>query len=255
MFFGSNFIFDNINSERFGLQIGYFNKSGIMDTFSGIVRKVDEVRIKGNSTPEFFGVDISGKINFELLLFSRVSLDLYDRQAIDQWLFANEYKYFRIEQDDYKGFVFNCIFTEGTKVEIGSLPYAKRIKVECDGLYLYGNEQQHNYISTINNTVRYINNTSNINDYYYPEMVITSTTGGTVNITNNTLGETTTFTNLIAGEVLTVNNEKGIITSSLGVRRMSNFNKNWFRLITNNNTITLQGNFVITIKTRYKFTV
>jgi len=49
------------------------------------------------------------------------------------------------------------------------------------------------------------------------------------------------FTGLSAGEVLTVDCARGILSSSTGLRRMSNFNKKFVKLVHEENVLVLNG--------------
>jgi hypothetical protein len=67
--------------------------------------------------------------------------------------------------------------------------------------------------------------------------------GGNITLTNiQDNNRQFQLTGLLANEVITINNDLQIITSSLGLPRLSNFNLNWFRLLPNLNTILVQGN-------------
>ena len=255
MFKGANFIFNEIPSEKFGLKIGFLSESAVKNTYSGLKLSIEEEKIKRVDQPVFFGIEKTGKISFEILVYSEVEVDTYDRQVIDRWLFQNEYKYFKIEQPDYNGLFFRCIMTEATKVEIGETPYMKKIIVTCDSPYVYTDEYIYNSISTSTPSNINITNLSNINGYSYPEFIITTTTSGSVSIKNNTDSRTFLLNGLDNAETITVDNDKKIILSDSGLRRMSNFNKNWFRLLPDINNLTLTGNFNLAIKIRYRLTI
>jgi len=252
MFTSMNFVFDDIPSERYNLKIGFTDGSGLRDTFAGISQSIEEVKIKRVDKPIFLGVETTGKIEFELTLFSEEELDTYDRQAIDRWLFQKQYKFFQIEQEDYNGLFFNAIIESGSKVEIGNIPYAKKIMIICDSPYVYTDE----YTSTYNSPTTFnMTNLSNLNDYYYPEMTITRGVGGTSSILNTTEGRTFEITGMSASEVLEVDNERKILLSSSGLSKISDFNKKWFRLLPDDNTITLVGDFELQLKIRYRKTI
>lgn len=255
MFKGLNFTFNDIPSENYGLRIAFINDVGVKDTYSGIQQGIEEIKIKRVDKPVFFGVEKTGKISFEILIFSEEEIDTYDRQAIDRWLFQNTYKYFQIDQEDYNGLFFRCIMTEAPKLEIGNRPYAKRVIVTCDSPYVYTDEYTYTFTSTSTPSNANITNLSNINNYSYPEYIITTSTSGDVSVSNNTDGTTFSVTGLANGEVLTVDNDRKILSSSTGQRRIGNFNKTWGRLLPDINNFTFTGNFNIDIKIRYRLTV
>jgi hypothetical protein len=70
--------------------------------------------------------------------------------------------------------------------------------------------------------------------------------GSYITLTNQT-DDNREFTFGISGSPLTgdesisIDNDLQIITSSTGLRRVSHFNKNWFRLLRRINVVTLEG--------------
>jgi phage-related protein len=257
MFKGVDFIFDGVPSETYGVKIGAFNLRSPEITLSGLQRSIEEYRIKRRSKPIFQGVEIREKLEFDLLLFSEVEIDTYDRQFIDSWLHQQNYRFFSIVQSDFEGLYFNCIITSSEKVEVGNIPYAKMMHVVCDDAYVYSNEYEYNFTSTSTPKNVEIRSRSNINDYLYVEdMTITTTSATTVKITNNT-DNTRLFeiTGLSSGETITVDNDNKILTSSNSNNRVGNFNKKWFRLLPQKNIIRLEGNFNLNMKIRYKMTI
>jgi len=260
MFKGLNFTFNDMPSERFNLKIGFLGGNGVEDTYSGITQQIEEMKIKKVDKPLFFGVEVTDKINFELLLFSEEEIDLYDRQAIDRWLFQKQYKYFNIDQEDYRGVFFRCIMLKGEKVDIGNVPYAIRVQVVCDSPYVYTDEYEYNYTSP---TTFNLTNLSNINDFSFPEFEITMNSSSSVSITNNSYLDssgsssprTTSITGLTSGEVITLDNERGILESSLSISRFGNFNKTLFRLMPDDNEVVLLGDFDLKITIRYRKTI
>lgn len=257
MFKGMDFIFNDIPSETYGLKIGFFDGSGIKDSFSGIRRSIEEYKIKRKSKPLYHGVEVTDKIEFDLVVYSESEIDTYDRQAIDNWLYLNEYAYFSIVQEDYENLFFRCIITQSEKIEIGNVPYAKTLHFSCDDAYAYSNIYNYAYTSTTTPVTYNIENFSNLNEYTYVEdMTITMATAGTVKITNvsesNRIFE---ITGLSSGEVLTINNDNKMLISSVASDRIGLFNKKWFRLIPHVNQVKLEGNFNIVMNVRYRLTI
>jgi len=257
MFKGMDFIFNDIPSETYGLKIGFFDGGGIEDGFSGIKRSIDEYRIKNKSKPIYQGVEVTNKIAFELVVYSETELDTYDRQAIDNWLYLNNYAFFSIVQADYENIFFNCMITDSTKISIGNIPYAKRLQIECDDAFAYTNEYTYSFTSTTTSSTQEIKNIGNVSEYVYPtDMSITMNSSGTCKITNTSESSRLfEITNLSSGEVLAVDNENKILDSSVSSDRIQYFNKKWFRLVPYSNMLTLNGNFTLTIKVRFRITI
>ena len=87
-------------------------------------------------------------------------------------------------------------------------------------------------------------NKSDNSDYLYPSLVITMNSfGGDVTITNSSdANRVFEITSLTAGEIITVDNDRGMLTSSLDLRRMGSFNKLWFRMPQGRNEFNISGN-------------
>lgn len=115
-------------------------------------------------------------------------------------------------------------------------------EVICDAPFAWENERTYNYNNPSGNIL--FQNLTDYNDYTYPKIQMTcNKAGGTISIINKTdENRETKLVNLSQNEVITLDNSLQIITSSLDLNRLSNFNKKFFRLLPNLNTLSVSGN-------------
>jgi len=159
----------------------------------------------------------------------------------------------RIVQDDIADISFNVILTKSTNLYIGNLNYAMTLHARCDrpwGIYTppdfirtYASGSLSG--SPIDDTITYTNS-SVYDGYNKPTITITMREfdAGYVTITNLTDDPSRqfSFTNLDPNEVITVDNDKGVITSSGSSLRMANFvGKNFLRLVQGVNDLNIVG--------------
>lgn len=249
-FFGKSFIFDGIPSETYDLRIFDFNPSNPGSSTGGGNVSIIEEWLYRRSKPYFYGRYYQTSLEFDLVVGSYNYIDGETRNAIQLWLLGkNEYLPFRIVQDDISGIVFNAILTQGDPIYIGNLNYALTIHVKCDGPWAiyYPPVITKTYSSgSALETFDYINS-SVYNGYNRPTISFTmsgsivDSSGSFVIINNTDNGRRFGFTDLAANETITVDNDKGIITSSGSSLRMANFNKNFLRLLQGVNSLTISG--------------
>lgn len=253
-FQGFNFIFNDVQSERYNLKIGYFDGGGKTDSSFGSNVEIIEEKIRRVSVPFFYGTEITPPLTFDMVVFSEQELDAYDRQAIGQWLFGKqEYKYLQIEQKDLEGVYFRCILMNPETIYIGNGAYGKKFTVRCDAPWGWSDEKVDSYTITTPNQVINYTNLSDADEYLYPLVTytlgISTTTCSVINLSDSS--REFKFTSVSGNEVLTVDNQRQIITSSLGSNRLSNFNLKWLRLVPGLNQLRVTGNGTFTIRTRF----
>jgi hypothetical protein len=161
----------------------------------------------------------------------------------------------RIVQDDISDIVYNVILTKSDHVFVGNMAYALTLHARCDrpwGVYyppVFSKMFSGDYSSL---TFDYLN-TSVYSGYNKPIVQFSTGASGSAiffSLVNHSDDDREfRFDGLSTYETITVDNDKGIITSSTGALRMREFNKKFFRLRQGNNNITVSGymlNFSIT---------
>jgi len=255
-FWGNSFIFDGKPSEIFSLKI--FTPDGSESTNPGsndVELLTEEVYRKARTY--LLGVRHSSVLEFDVSFISEAELTSADLGLIQGWLFGhNSYKTLQIVQADMDTTYFNCILKNPTVYKIGNLIYGVNVRVVCDAPWGWTFEKSlsNDYVvANVTDTIVF-NNTSHDNDYLYPEVVFTmNSSGGDLTIENtDDASRQFIFTGLSPNEIMTVDNERNIISSSTGLRRLSTFNKNWFRFVKGYNFLDITGN-ISNLTINYQF--
>lgn len=244
-FWGYTFMFNNIPSEVYNLYISSPDGGMIETTGAGDIELLTQ-QVFRNPKPYLLGVQQSPVLSFDVQFTSPDELMVEDIRIIQAWLFGQSgYQKLQIQQQDMQDIYFNCFLTSPKIIKSGNMIKGIAGTVVCDSPFAWAfpKTTTKNYTSSANETF-ILNNTSDNSYYTYPTIIATvDIYGGTFSITNNTdNGRVFSFTGLSQTEVLTIDNERCIITSSTGLRRLSHFNKNWFRLLRGVNNLTILGN-------------
>lgn len=244
-FNGEVLIYDGTPSDLFGLYI--YNDNGSFDESVGESSELITGNVVRSPFRFLYGRGEIDILEFDISLVSKKPITRERRSEIYKWLVGrNGYKKLQIVQDDLNAIYFNAIFTEAKDIFHGNDMYGISVTAACDSPYAY--EEPVKYTATSSVSAE-IYNDSDIEDYIYPVIKITmASSGGDISIINgNENTRAFTFTGLSGGEVVAIDNRLKTIESSSGVRRLSAFNKNWFRLLPGVNTITVIGSGTVEI--------
>jgi phage-related protein len=176
-------------------------------------------------------------------------LSAYDIGAISKWLFGQKsYQKLKILQGDMETIIFYCFFTDGEVVRVGNIIRGIKAKVHCRDAWGLTESKTIDLNPSpwpITTLLGARIDTDN-KGWTYPTLVITvDSFGGDCEIVWRKYPDEriTLFTGLSANEVLTIDNNLQIITSSTGLNRLPNFNKNFFRVNQGYNSLQLTGHF------------
>lgn len=236
-----SFIFDGVPSERYGLFLCNVNETGKQSYDGG-----GSVKVHTSKTPlmdynYLMGVEYDENFEFTMTFGSIEAKDKFDISLINNWLIGHsQYKRLQILQHDMTNVYYNCVLNNYKVVSYGNYAYAFECTVICDRPWALGNVKKFNY--SVPNTVIH-NNSSHTNKITYPKLIFTTcSNNATVSITNASNGNwETRFEGLSANETITVDNQLQIITSSLGIFRLGNFNKHWLELVPRANKLIISG--------------
>lgn len=265
-FYGKSFIYDNISSDLYDLRILNFSQTSPSEgSIAGNVN-IKEEWIYRREVPYFYGTYYENSLEFDLVVGSFSYIDGNSRDVISRWLYGKQtYTPLKIVQDDISTIVFNVIFTQISTVYIANVNYALRLHAKCDRPWAYYIPPvlNRNYAPVSNTglleTISYYNSSS-FSGYNKPVVSFTidasASSNGRFSIINRTDDPSGirpfTFTGLDGSETITVDNDRGIITSSVsGALRMNVFSKNFLRLVQGLNSIELYGlatNFTLSTK-------
>lgn len=246
-FFATSFQFDGVPSETYNLKISGIDASSISRTMGSSAMNVLSQKIFRRPKPYLLGMTPSSVLSFEIEITSPEEIDAETYQLIQRWLFSSrKYKKLLIFQEDMQGVYLNCIFNDPKTIRIGNKIIGFTATVECDSPFSWEFPKSVTYTYTapvIDSTVIFNNRSDDYGNYLYPSLVLTvNNFGGSVTITNSDdENRIFSFTSLSASEILTIDNDLETIVSSTGLKRLSNFNKHFLRLVPGLNHLRLQG--------------
>lgn len=248
-FYAKNFVYDGQSSEMYNLQIANIDDSTankMIDSPGSGKIDILEQFIYRRAIPYFYGIHYKERLSFTVQFFSPDEITALSLSYIQYWLFGNkQYKSLALIQPDTDDIYLNCIFSEPKILRAGNIIYGIEAKAECDSqfAYTYSKTLTYNYPTNPSGSLITFFNNSHLKDYMYPQMTfIMDSNGGNFSILNSTDNNRLfSFTGLQPLEVMTINNDLGIISSSLGVLRLSNFNKYFFRFAPGINNIYITG--------------
>jgi len=250
-FYGETFIFDSTMSESYNLRIFDFNPSNPSNGDAGGDASIYEKWLYRREKPYFYGRYYQSPLEFDFTVGSYAAIDGETRNAIEAWLLGRAtYLPLRIVQDDISNIVFNVIITKSSHIYVGNLAYSLTLHARCNSPWAYFTPRQKKltFISgSANDTFDYVNSSS-YSGYNKPEITFTmGSRGGNFSLYNasdisgSQIGITSTFTGLQANEKITLDCDRGVITSSASLLRLANFNNRFPRLIQGANTLTVSG--------------
>lgn len=245
-FYAKSFVFDGIPSQTYNIFITNMEGGENLTSGSNSVSLKTQFIFR-RSVPYFYGSTSDGVLSFSCSITSPDEILADEARAIQRWLFGHqEYKKLQIVQNDSEMFYYNCFLTEPEILRVGNKIHGFSFTVVCDAPWAWAYEKTltKTYAIELASESYVFQNTSDNNDYVYPDFVITiNGFGGDFSLINDSdSGREFLIEDMSAGEVLTVDNSRGILTSDTGLRRLSSFNKKWFRLVPGRNNLVLLGN-------------
>lgn len=247
MFNASYFTYDGVFSAEYGLMIADFDDSSVIETaaFSPSLNTY-----KPSKSSRFFhnGVKYESAPTHQFSVISAQAIPDSVRREILSWLVGRSaYKKLIIHQPDLENYWYNCVFTNVEIIYVHGYCHGFRLTANFDSHYQYGEPT----VITISGTgsqqsVTILNDSDVIDDYIYP---LVSLIGTSVSIVNNTDDSSRAFvlSGLGTSEEVVVDNEMRYVESSRGRPVLSNFNKNWLRLRSGENALSVTVNGTCTI--------
>lgn len=248
-FIGASFIFNGVNSDLYNLHISELDANAVNSMMSAYSLDIYEQKLYRRVSPFFYGSSPSQKLSFKFCAYSDTLMDADTWSIIAEWLFSpRSYSKFQIVQSDLQDIYANVIMNEPQVTKVGNLISGFECTVVAADpfFWFFPKTLTYNYSEDVidTNTV-FTNLSQDSGAYLYPVLSFTMNTvaGGSFKITNSDdSGRYFEFTNLSAGETLIVDCSNQTIFSSLGLKRLSHFNKKWMRFVPNLNHLHIQGN-------------
>jgi predicted phage tail component-like protein len=256
MYIGLNFKYDGIDNDYYGVSLVRVS-SGLTEFNFGVNRNIIEEKLKGKN-PYDFGNDeepISFTLTIAKIDQNDLKWSLENRKDISKWLFQEDYKPLIFE--DNPEIVFYCRAIKGQRFDNCSKEGYIDIEMRCNAPYVYSNPTTIAYdLTNKSEQIITINNISNVDDFYFPEVEfeLTGTTTGFSIINNTDKGREFKFTGLTPLEIVYTNNETRNIISSLestDIYRYDNFNKNWLRLLCGENILKISGGCKVKVRNNF----
>lgn len=268
-FYTTDFELDGIPSQNFNLKIVNFDSGGLYSGVGSSDPTIHTQKVYRQDKVYDLGVSQDQILSFPLIFASPTVLSGIDRDIISNWLFGlSSRKKLKIIQDDLNGVWFNVFLTKPEPYYVGNLNVGFKCLAQCDSAFGYSPIRIVTKTYTGNNVITddiVIYNKSSNDDYLYANISFAlNAVGNSFSITNSDDVETISgssvareflFSGLLANETITINGDTKTITSSTGLRRLSNFNKKWFRLVPRANHLHIEsgiGTFTITFFERSK---
>jgi phage-related protein len=248
---GYRFIYAGQSSDIYGVikcDIGSINEES-NDESSEIITSTTPFR----QTYSLHSVEKSEPLKFKLTICREDGefIDADFEEDLKEWLCKEEYHWLSIDQDDMYDKMFYCAIINPQKVNVGRMSGGIQFDVICDSQYAWTNLRKKTY-STVDGTLIFnFNNTAKINKYVLsPTLTITIASDGDIRIKNNTTNQLITIDNCVVGEIITLDCENEIAESSTNRILVDDWNVEFLEIIKGNNSITITGNFTMTMEYR-----
>jgi hypothetical protein len=247
MFYAKSFTYNGIPSELFNIQVASIDSgdSAVNGPGSGTIEIIENY-VYRRPVPYFYGVKFTSKVSFPISFFSPDEIDAQTFSYLQNWLFGQlNYKNFVLIQPDMDSFYINAIFTEPNVIRAGNIIYGLQGTCIMDSQFAwtYPKTSIYNYTSAPSASSLILNNDSHYAGYLYPQMTFTVNSAGSslsiINTSDN--NREFLFSGLSPNEVITINNDLGIVTSSLLIPRLSIFNKKFLRFVPGINILSITG--------------
>lgn len=256
-FYATDFIFDGIPSEEFGLIISSPDGESYTTGSHNVELITDEIYRR--HTPYFYGVKQSEMLSIPGSIRSvKGEITQVDASYIQTWLFGQmTFKDLIIVQPDMEEYYFKCFLLEPEIVRVGNIIIGFDFRIQLDSPFAYGEEVTVEYTTPATSTVSFFNESDN-NYYTYPTVIIEMASSGTglyAKVTNQSdgnrifqLGDATDKLN--TSEYVIINNDLQTImsytNSGMGTettdKRIQDLKSSYFfRLVQGLNTLYFQS--------------
>jgi len=262
-FYGRAFVFDGTPCELYDLMLYDIDNQDEEIAIGGSV-SITEETVGEKWRPYFYGARIDGKLEFDMTfgvnerrLDAGKYLDRWEIAEVSSWLIGHKgYKWLYIDQPDMTLVGYRCILSDLQAVPYGSVPWALKVHVTCDGPFAY--LERKDMVYTVNGALNIqIYNESSLNDWYYPKLTFERTSGTAFSVKNEADGgRGVELQNIPASVVhITIDGEHGVIRNDQDLNLYAGFNFQFLRLARGYNPITITGNGTLTISCEYPINV
>lgn len=228
---GYPFIWNGVASELYGVSIISINNNSWERPSGGQSEFLTDT-VANNAQVMFLGSKQSPVLSFTLEFACEDSMDIYKYNRIKDWLFGEmEFRRLQICEKHFDAFYFNCQLKPDKDYLLnGFMGFS--CNVTCDSPFAWENVRKRRIPHNGANFSEYsFHNLSADSDDMKPVITFKVGTNGKFKIINKSYNNLTfEWSDLQPDEIITCDCKNGIITSSLGLKRLSNFNKTFFKL-------------------------
>ena len=255
MFFGHTWIFDGVPSELYNLYIRDLEPNAVSKSMGSNSFDIYDQKLYRRPIPYWYGMSPSSRLSFSFSAYSPEEIDSGTMELVQKWLFSNnQYKKFQVDQEDLRDTYWMAVFNQPQIVRIGNKIYGFEATIECNAPYAFCFPKTTTYTFTediVDSTQTFYNGSDETSYYLFPKLVITiNNIGDDISITNlDDDNRVMSLFGLSANEVITMDCDLQTISSSMGLKRLSLFNKHFLRLVPGRNRLRMQGNIASIVMT------
>lgn len=176
-----DFTFNGVSASEYDLQIYHIGDVGFVEEPVYNAEIIEE-RLNTRCSPLFYNLGRNKELTREITFGRDTYIDRDEVEEIVAWLTnVDSYKWLEFEQDELMDFKFKAIFTNVRVYYNGPYAICFMATIQFDSPYAYEVSNILTYhilnnkivTSTGDRDTITIDNTSSLNDYYYPEVHIT----------------------------------------------------------------------------------
>lgn len=257
MLLNTEFYYDGISGSSMGLSLVNI-ETGMLEENFGYSRSIVEEKTPYRVKPYFSKFEkepLTLTLTFAKINENDLEWDFDYRKRVVRWLFQDEYKPL-ICMDNPEVIYYCTPVNDVKRFDNGLLHGYIPVTFRCNSPYAYTPAYVYTYDFASSGGIDIIDveNLTNVEQYYYPEIEITMIGSNSMTIENlSDCGEIFALNGLDIGETIYINNESEQIETSLGatVYRLGNFNKGWLKLVQGINRLRITGDVSLVIRCIY----
>ena len=244
----TEFAYDGIYSEQYGLRIASFN-SNVLEETPYVVPNVVVGKSAKSKKFHFLDFTYDSPPTYDFSVVSEEAIHEELLREILMWLDSRRgFKPFVIMQPDFDTFTYNCIFTVTSLIYHAGACVGLNLSATFDSPFVLGKPiEQIVFGSGEVQEVTLYNDSDNVDEYIYPAVEFDTADGNVsiINITDNASREFS-FSGVVPNTTYKVDNELKIITGD-GNDLLSKFSKKWLRILRGKNKLKVRVNGTVTI--------
>lgn len=248
MLTATEFTYDGVYSEKYGLKIATFDGAALEET-SYIVPTIEVAKSATSNKFHYLDRTYDSPPTFNFSVVSEEEIHEEILREILIWLDARRgFKPLVIMQPGFDELTYNCIFTVTSLIYHSGRCVGLNLSATFDSNYILGKPIEINVFGQGElQSVDLYNDSDNIDTYIFPKVEF-DTSDGAVSIINTTDNSTRefAFSGLNPNTTYVVDNELKIITGE-GRNLLEKFSKNWLRVLRGKNRLKIRVNGAVTI--------